>query len=252
MSNEFNDKYVHGMDWANEDITLSNLANYRQFQYNLVSKYIGKRILEIGSGDRGFTNLIVKNNDTLERLLSIEPSKTLFERFERVYKFPENVEFQCLDLYDLEEKKCGKFDTIIFIHVLEHIESDLSALNKVHELLEDNGYVLIEVPAIQSLYSVHDEILGHYRRYNKKTILKAVDTSRYKIVKMFYSDIIGVLGSFIFFKLMKIKLNSIEGKELVSTQGRIYDKVIIPIQNLIEKFIHPPIGLNLTCILKKK
>jgi hypothetical protein len=53
------DKYVHGMGWGNDEITLSDFTNYRKYQYNLISKYIGSNILEVGSGDRGFTKLIV-------------------------------------------------------------------------------------------------------------------------------------------------------------------------------------------------
>ena len=33
-----NDKYVYGMDWADEETSLSNLSNYRKYQYHLPSK----------------------------------------------------------------------------------------------------------------------------------------------------------------------------------------------------------------------
>ena len=59
----------------------------------------------------------------------------------------------------------GYFDTIILVHVLEHIENDRNTLNHLHLLLFAGGMLLIEVPAIKLLYSIHDEMLGHYRRY---------------------------------------------------------------------------------------
>ncbi len=35
------DKYVHGMDWGSENSSLSDLTNYRKYQYDLIDKYIG-------------------------------------------------------------------------------------------------------------------------------------------------------------------------------------------------------------------
>jgi hypothetical protein len=68
---------------------------------------------------------------------------------------------------------------------------------------------------------------------------------------MWYQDPIGILGSLYFFKLKKTKLKSSSGQKLLSTQGLIYDKFIIPIEEYIEKFINFPIGLNLTAVLQK-
>jgi 2-polyprenyl-3-methyl-5-hydroxy-6-metoxy-1,4-benzoquinol methylase len=246
------DRYIHGMGWGNDEVTLSDLTNYRKYQYGLISKYIGKSILEIGSGDRGFTAQIITSKNSIKRLLSIEPSKTLFEQYENRHKFPDNVDFECVDLFDMNASKYGRFDTIIFIHVLEHILEDRKALNKSYGLLEPDGHILIEVPALESLFSVHDELLGHYRRYNKKSLKNIIDREKFKIKKIWYQDPIGVIGSFYFFKLKKVKLDTDSGVGLVKNQGKLYDKYIIPFQGFIEKFMRFPIGLSLTAVLQKK
>ncbi len=245
------DKYVHGMDWGNGNSSLSDLTNYREYQYDLIDKYIGKNVLEVGSGDRGFTNQIIMNNPELTALLSIEPSKTLFDLYKEKYKFPEFVQFENIDLFDLKPNN-GLFDTAVFIHVLEHIKNDKAALDHTYNLVKTGGYVLIEVPALPCLFSVHDQTLGHYRRYNKKMLKRIIDPNKYEIKKIWYQDPIGVLGSFYFFKLRKIKIKSDEGENLVSSQGGIYDKLIIPFEKAIERLITFPFGLNLTAILKKK
>lgn len=246
-----NDKYVHGMDWADGDNSLSYLSNYRNYQYELVGKYVGKNILEVGTGDRGFTNEIVKANNSIERIISIEPSKTLFELHKSSFKLPKYVDVKCLDLFNIEKKDFGLFDTAIFIHVLEHIERDRAALDHTYELLSDQGMILIEVPALPSLFSVHDQMLGHYRRYTKKMMKRIIDPKKFKIVKMWYQDPIGVLGSFYYFKLRKIKLTSDKGQNLISSQGGVYDKYIIPFEKKLEKYITFPFGLSLTVVLKK-
>lgn len=246
------DKYISGMDWNEGKFANNVLQNYRKYQYKLVGNYIGKSVLEVGSGDRGFTVEIYKHRtNQINRLVSIEPSITLYESHMNNFSFPSNYKFDNVDLFHIEENTYGKFDTAIFIHVLEHIEQDKKALDHTHALLENKGYVLIEVPALQFLFSVHDQMLGHYRRYNKKMLKSIIDPTKYKIEKIWYNDPIGVFGSWYFFKFKKIKLKSNQGRNLVSNQGGIYDKYIIPFESKIEKFITFPFGLSLNAILKK-
>ncbi|MEX0813217.1 MAG: class I SAM-dependent methyltransferase [Chitinophagales bacterium] len=250
--NTTQDKYVHGMDWGQGEVSLSDLNNYRKYQYDLVAKYVGKEILEVGSGSRGFTKQILNENADLNKIVSIEPSVQLHKLYKDKYPFPDFVSSACKDIFELDASDFGTFDTIFFIHVLEHIEKDKAALDHTHSLLSKDGYVLIEVPALQWLFSGHDEMLGHYRRYNKSMMKNIIDPNKYDIVKLWYQDPIGVLGSLFFFKLRKIKLKSDQGRDLVSKQGGIYDKYIIPFEKQIEKFITFPFGLSLTAVLKKK
>ena len=245
------DDYVYGMDWTKK-IENYDLVNYRQYQYDQVAKFIGRDILEVGSGERGFTNQVVKSERNIKRLISIEPSKTLFYLHKYKYKFPNFVSFYMKDLFNLSVKTFGTFDTILFIHVLEHIKEDKKALDKACELLKPGGVVLVEVPALQFLYSSHDKALGHYRRYTKKHMLSLINKEKFIIVDIWYQDFIGILGSLLFFKFMKITLNSNMGINLVNKQGRFYNDYIVPAQKFIEKYIRPPIGLSLTTVLQKK
>jgi SAM-dependent methyltransferase len=247
------DKFIHGMDWTFEhEKGLGTLANYRDYQYNLISEHIGNKILEVGSGDRGFTAEIFKNKASWEKFISIEPSEGLYNQHLNTYNFGESIKFFNEDLFNIRPDSFGKFDTIIFIHVLEHIEDDLKALNHSAELLETGGKVLIEVPALPFLFSEHDKMLGHYRRYTKRILKSAIDSNKYKIEKLWYSDPIGVAGSFLYFKLLKKKLNTDEGSDLIKNQGGVYDKYIIPFEKRIEKHIRFPFGLSLNAVLHKK
>ena len=248
---EKKDKYVSGMDWT-EKVGKYDLSNYQNYQYNLISEYMGKNILEVGSGEKGFTIQIVKNAKKIKRLISIEPSKTLFYLHKNKYKFPKYVSFHMKDLFKLTPKTFGTFDTIIFTHVLEHIKEDKKAIEKAYELLKPGGMILIEVPALQFLFSTHDKLLGHYRRYNKKYLLSIINKRKIKVVDIWYQDFIGVLGSLFYFKFKKISLHSSTGANLVKNQGKFYNDYIVPFQGFIENYIRPPIGLSLTAILKKK
>jgi len=251
---ELKDEYVHGMDWSVQDDLkgLSSLSNYRKYQYDLVSKYVGNNVLEVGSGDRSFTREIVANRPAAERIISIEPSPVLFHEHKDNFKFPPTVSFFSEDLFNITPETYGTFDTAIFIHVLEHIEKHKEAVDHTAKLLKPGGHVLIEVPALPLLFSVHDEMLGHYRRYTKKMMRSIVDTNVYDIIRIGYNDPIGVFGLLLFFKIQKVKLKSKEGTRLIKNQGAFYDKYIIPFEQKMEKVVRFPFGLCLTAILRKK
>ncbi len=244
------DTYVHGMDWT-KNAGNYELLNYRKYQYDLIGKYIGNNILEVGSGEKGFTKEIALRKKNIKRFISIEPSQTLFHLHKNKYRFPKYVSFHMKDLFDLAPKTFGAFDTVLFIHVLEHIKNDKKAVEKAYDLLKPGGFVLIEVPALPFLFSPHDKLLGHYRRYTKKYMLSIIDKKKFSIVDVWYQDFFGVLGSLLFFKWKKIKLNSKSGINLVNNQGKVYDKYVVPFQAFIEKFMRPPIGLSLTAVIKK-
>jgi len=246
-----NDKYVCGMDWG-VDLESFELSNYRKYQFNLINKYIGKNILEVGSGDRSFTSQIVRNVRNIERLVSIEPSVTLFELYKYKYHLPAFVSVECIDLFDVTQASHGLFDTIILIHVLEHIEKDREALSHLYTLLRPSGKILIEVPAMPSLFSMHDKMLGHYKRYNKRNFREAVDDSLFSVEDLWFQDQIGMVGSFFYFKLRKIELKSQQGVALVAKQGALYDKYLIPLESFYDKFLRFPFGLSLTGILQKR
>jgi SAM-dependent methyltransferase len=138
------------------------------------------------------------------------------------------------------------------IHVLEHIEKDREALSHLHTLLRPNGRILIEVPAMPSLFSVHDRMLGHFKRYNKRNFREAVDDSLFSIIDLWFQDQIGMVGSFFYFKLKKIELKSQQGVDLVVKRGALYDKYLIPLESFYDKFLRFPFGLSLTGILQKR
>ena len=64
-----------------------------------------------------------------------------------------------------------RFDTIVCVNVLEHIEDDVKALQAFRDIVTPaNGHVLIFVPAVQAAYGPLDAELGHHRRYSKRSL----------------------------------------------------------------------------------
>jgi ubiquinone/menaquinone biosynthesis C-methylase UbiE len=79
------------------------------------------------------------------------------------------VEKRCQDACALSYED-NFFDIVIACDVFEHIHDDHRALAQVYRVLKQGGVLIFTVPAHQWLFSAHDRALGHYRRYNKKTL----------------------------------------------------------------------------------
>jgi len=67
------------------------------------------------------------------------------------------------------------FDLVCAFDVIEHIEDDGAALTEIKRVLKKDGSYCITVPAYQFLWSEHDEINHHFRRYTKKELLSKLD-----------------------------------------------------------------------------
>lgn len=60
-----------------------------------------------------------------------------------------------------------RYDVICLFDVLEHIEDDEGALEWIDDHLAPGGTVLVTVPAFRFLWSRHDELAQHFRRYSR-------------------------------------------------------------------------------------
>ncbi|MEK7227749.1 MAG: class I SAM-dependent methyltransferase, partial [Patescibacteria group bacterium] len=74
------------------------------------------------------------------------------------------------------------FDSLIMLDVLEHIDDDRATLNECFRVLKPSGTIFITVPAHQWLWSGHDEVLGHKRRYQKSKLLEKTKQAGFEII----------------------------------------------------------------------
>ncbi|WP_294260634.1 class I SAM-dependent methyltransferase [uncultured Sphingomonas sp.] len=68
----------------------------------------------------------------------------------------------------------GAYDLIAVLDVVEHVEDDVGALRGMAEVLKPGGAILITVPAHPWMWSAHDTVNHHHRRYSKRTLDKAI------------------------------------------------------------------------------
>ena len=80
----------------------------------------------------------------------------------------------------------GHYDLIAVLDVVEHIEDDVAALAAMRACLAPGGKILIAVPAHAWMWSAHDVVNHHHRRYSKATLDAAIRSAGLKPRKLGY------------------------------------------------------------------
>lgn len=80
----------------------------------------------------------------------------------------------------------SKYDMVAVLDVVEHIADDVGALKAMRACLAPGGKILIAVPAHQWMWSAHDVVNHHERRYSKKTLTAAIRAAGLRPRKLGY------------------------------------------------------------------
>ena len=89
-------------------------------------------------------------------------------------------------LPDLAKLAGHTFDLVVLLDVLEHVDDDLAALETLAGHLGTDGALLVTVPAHPWLWSAHDEVHHHFRRYTPATLRAAARAAGYRIEAIGY------------------------------------------------------------------
>ena len=84
------------------------------------------------------------------------------------------------------------YDLIGAFDVIEHIDDDLAAVASIAKRLKPHGKFIMTVPAHQWMWSAHDVVNHHKRRYSKGRLRKLIEGSPLRL------DAIGYFNSFLF------------------------------------------------------
>jgi SAM-dependent methyltransferase len=78
------------------------------------------------------------------------------------------------------------FDFAVSLDVIEHLEDDLTALKELRRTIAPGGSLLVTVPAYQWLWSGHDEINHHHRRYTRRSLQRVAEAAGWRQARTTY------------------------------------------------------------------
>jgi SAM-dependent methyltransferase len=80
----------------------------------------------------------------------------------------------------------GRFELAVCLDVIEHIEDQLGALRELHRVVAPGGTLVVMVPAYQWLWSEHDVINHHERRYRASTLREPAEQVGWRTLRTTY------------------------------------------------------------------
>jgi SAM-dependent methyltransferase len=180
------------LDYIGEELSLFKLAdNWKRYVSARLRPHVRGDLLEVGAGIGA--NVKYYFREDLTRYVSLEPDGRLCEDYRREQqagRIPASCQLVQGTLESLPADE--RFDAIIYIDVLEHIEDDRAEFARAIERLRPGGRLCILCPAHNYFYSPFDKAIGHFRRYNKSMYRELSDQQP---LKLEYLDSVGMLAS---------------------------------------------------------
>lgn len=208
-------------------------VNYCLF---FIKKYLKKDILEVGAGCGTFTDQYFNNKIKSITLTELDQKNFIFLK----KKFKKKNLF----IYKKKINKIKKkYNTIIYLHVLEHIKNDLQEIKEATNKLKKNGHLIFLVPAHQKMYTNLDKLVGHFRRYEPSFFKK-----KFKNLKKINFKFLDSMGLILYF------LNKLFFKnENFPSRLKIFiwDKLFIPLSMILDFFTFYKLGKCMLITYKK-
>lgn len=217
--------------------------NWKKYYARFLNPFLKGDVLEVGAGI-GETTVSLCGT-TQNSWVCLEPDELLAKEIllkkEKAY-LPSFVEVETGTLASMATHR--QFDTIIYIDVIEHVENDRQELQNAAGFLKPGGLIIILAPAHQYLYSAFDKAIGHFRRYNKRMLRKAIP-EELKPVQLRYLDSVGLLASLANKWFLKQDYPTMK-------QIKFWDNNIIPVSTFADPTLFYSLGKTIVGIWQKQ
>jgi len=80
----------------------------------------------------------------------------------------------------------GWAEVVLLLDVIEHVDDDVATLGAARAGIGEGGLLVVTVPAYRWLWSGHDEVLGHRRRYTAGELRAAVERAGFAVLRVSY------------------------------------------------------------------
>ncbi len=202
--------------------------------HNSIKKYHENftTITDIGAGSAPF----------LKQLADLYPNKK-FNAVDPNYVLQKINDHKSIVKYSRNLKKA---DIYIITDVLEHLENPVDLLEQVKKISKSGDLLIITVPAFDVLWSGHDIFLKHFKRYNKKILIRELSHIDCEIIELKY------IYNLLFLPVLFQRLIA---KNKISSQLKVHNNFLNKCLSVINKCDHLtmnklPFGVSLFATVK--
>jgi SAM-dependent methyltransferase len=207
--------------------------------------YLHGRVLEVGAGLGTITRKLIERYPDIS-VVALEPAENVFVDLDAYAAFTPRVTAFKQTLAEYNVSPEDRFETILYLNVLEHIDDDARELRLAAEALLPGGAVLVFGPALERLYSELDYRAGHYRRYSLRRLRELAVDAGLTVRSVRYFDVLGVPPYFLVYKILG-------HREISGSTLWWYDRIVVPISRVIQRAIpFPPLGKNIILVAVKR
>lgn len=222
----------------------SRALNWKRYWSSKVTPFVRGEVLDVGAG-LGATIATLAPLQPAAQWTALEPDPALIARLTQETSrgtLPANVQIVQGITADLVDN--SRFDTALYIDVLEHIEDDRAEIANVRRLLRPGGYLIVLAPAHNWLYTPFDRAIGHFRRYSRPT-LRRVLAPHFDICSIRYLDSVGMLASL----ANRILLNTADPKP---SQIELWDRYMVPASRMLDPLFRGWVGKSLIAVARPR
>ena len=145
----------------------------------------------------------------------------------------------------------ASYELVTCLDVIEHTPDDCLALRELHRVTVPGGYLVVTVPAYPALWSQHDVVNGHHRRYVKRTLMSAATEAGWRPVRHSHFNTFFLLPAAMVRIAFKSQGERQRRSELALTPRSLDPVLEIPLRieaALLRHGIRLPAGLSLLAV----
>lgn len=148
----------------------------------------------------------------------------------------------------------GQFDAAFALDILEHVKNDSKAIREIFRILKSGGKLLVTSPAYQWLWSEHDEVCHHQRRYTLVEMAQKLEAAGFIVRRQSYCivfpffPLVTLIHFRSWFKKDKKIMMSIVPLPAPINQFLIF---LLRLENFFLRFIDFPFGVSVILLAEK-
>ena len=241
--NSSQDALAHSYSYVGNELELFAEAVHwkRYFRSAIADRLVGD-VLEVGAGIGETARHLLDGRQ--RSWLCLEPDERLGTRLRAWAEAGDVAPLPTVQIgttADLDPS--SRFDTILYIDVLEHIEDDRAEIGRAAELLAPRGTLIVLSPAFQQLFSDFDRSVGHFRRYTRASLAEVMPPSL-RQVRLRYLDSVGFLASLSNRALLRQALPT-------RRQIALWDRVMIPASRVLDPLLARGFGRSVLAVYER-